>query len=852
MTTGLNDKEVEESRRKFGTNEITKKKKNTFISILLESLGDPIIKILLIALAVKVVFLVHSSDIFEVIGILVAIFLASFISSISEYGSNKAFERLQEENKLLKSKVYRNNKLTEIYVKDIVVGDIIKITTGDKIPADGQIIKGNLTLDESFMTGESKEVYKKSNDKVYSGSVVYKGDCLIKVTEIGDKTFMGDISSQMQEKDEESPLKQRLHVLAMQISKLGYLGAFLATASYLFIKIFVENHFVWADIMATVTNFHTMLGFIVYALTLCVTIIIMAVPEGLPMMITLVLSSNMKRMLKDNVLVRKLVGIETSGTMNYLFCDKTGTLTEGNLKVETLITKDDKQIKKYSDLESYPKYRDILNNSLILNNECDIEDNNIIGGNATDKAIINFMQKGHATQKVVTKKDFDSAVKYSFVKSNTNDIYYKGAAEILLAKCDRYLSLTGEKKILLNKEYLTVLINKYTSSGYRVLLNAFSDNGKDTNLIFISLIVISDTIREEAYESVKTIQNAGIKIVMITGDNKNTALAIAKKLNIMAPNDLIFTHEELAKLSDEDISKNTNKIAIIARALPQDKARLVSIYKDKGLVVGMTGDGVNDALALKKSDIGFSLGSGSEVAKEASDIVILDDNISSICKAILYGRTIFKSIRKFVTYQLTVNICALILSILGTLIGVATPITIIQMLWLNMIMDTFAGLAFSYEAPLKEYMEEKPKQKDEKIINKYMINQVAVNGLYTSIICLLFLKLPIISSFFSSEKHFMTAFFALFIFFGIINSFLARTHRINLLAHLKKNPVFIFINVFIITVQMIIIYYGGDLFRTYGLSLKELVLIGVIALTIIPVDFIRKEYLKKQKIPLGM
>ena len=444
MNLGLNDKEVEESRRKFGTNEITKKRKNTFLSILLESLGDPIIKILLIALALKVIFLINSSDIFEVIGILIAIFLASFISSISEYGSNKAFEKLQEENKLLKAKVYRNNKLSEIYVKDIVVGDTIKIATGDKIPADGQIIKGNLTLDESFMTGESKEVYKKINDKVYSGSVVYKGDALVKANAIGDKTFMGDISSQMQEKDEESPLKKRLHVLAMQISKLGYFGAFLATISYLFIKIFAENNFIWADILATVTNFHVMLGHIVYALTLCVTIIIMAVPEGLPMMITLVLSSNMKRMLKDNVLVRKLVGIETSGTMNVLFCDKTGTLTEGNLKVEMLITKDDKQIKRYDDLVKYPKFKGVLDNSLILNNECVYEDGKIIGGNATDKAIINYMKKAQPTEKIINKKDFDSAVKYSSVKGSSNNIYYKGAAEMLLNKCDRYLALNGE------------------------------------------------------------------------------------------------------------------------------------------------------------------------------------------------------------------------------------------------------------------------------------------------------------------------------------------------------------------------------------------------------------------------
>lgn len=854
---GLTDKEVEISRSKNGSNMMSKKKGSSFFSLLIESLADPIIKILLIALAIKVVFLFKSFDWFETLGILIAIFLASFISSISEYGSNKSFERLLKESQLLKCKVYRNNTLTEVYVKDVVVGDIVKVSSGDKLPADGNIIEGNLSLDESFMTGESKEVYKRpsGDSRVYGGSVVYKGDALIKVTKVGDQTFMGTISLEVQDKNDDSPLRNRLKVLAGQISRLGYIGAFLSALSYLFIQIVVNNHFDFNLILSTLTNFKVMFDYLIYALTLCVTIIIMAVPEGLPMMITLVLSSNMKKMLKDKVLVRRLVGIETSGSLNVLFCDKTGTLTEGNLKVEKIITKENDIISSISDLNKYPKYKEILDKSLYLNNESTISSDKIIGGNTTDRAIMRFFKDVKTSVKVTHKKEFDSKNKYSFVKCTDNNMYFKGASEVLLPKCTRFLDKNGVVKSLLNTKYLEEIISKHTALGYRVLLNCYSDSEKETSLIFISVIVLSDTIRKEAKESIATIQKSGIKVVMITGDSKKTAMSIGSSLGLVAPGSLVFTHEELEKLTDDEIKANTDKIAIIARALPQDKGRLVSIYKEKGLVTGMTGDGVNDALALKKADVGFALGSGCEVAKEASDIVILDDNIGSICKAILYGRTIFKSIRKFVTYQLTVNCCALFLSIVGTLVGIATPITIIQMLWLNMIMDTFAGLAFSYEPPLPEYMDEKPKKSTEPIMNRYMFNEVFVNGLYSAIICLLFLKLPWINSLFRadlSHKYLMTAFFALFIFLGIINSFLARTHRINLFAHIQENKVFMLINFLIFTVQIFIIYYGGDIFRTYGLTIKEFIPVMLLALSILPVDLIRKKVLKSKNIPLGM
>jgi len=589
--------------------------------------------------------------------------------------------------------------------------------------------------------------------------------------------------------------------------------------------------------------------------TLSVTIIIMAVPEGLPMMITLVLSSNMKKMLKDHVLVRKLVGIETSGALNVLLCDKTGTLTEGKLKVMHLVSKDNISFSNLKSLTKYPKYENVVSKSLYLNNEATFSQGQIIGGNTTDRAILEFLGPLTIKERIITREEFNSDKKYSCVSCDDKKIYYKGASEVLLKKCNRFLSKEGDVLPLYEINAIKSSIDKYTREGYRVLVNAYSDQDDINNLVFISLIVISDTIRPEAKNSIETIQKAGIKVIMITGDAKETAISIGKQLGLINYDSIIITHDELEKLNDESLSKIAPKIAIIARALPQDKSRLVSIYKKNNLVVGMTGDGVNDALALKKSDVGFALGSGCEVAKEASDIVILDNNIHSICKAILYGRTIFKSIRKFIIYQLTVNTCALFLSIVGTLIGISTPITIIQMLWLNMIMDTFAGLAFSYEAPLPEYMEEKPKAKDEKIMNKYMLNQIVINGLYSAVLCILFLKLPFISNLFrqnSQGQYLMTAFFALFIFLGIMNSFLSRTHRLNFLAHLLKNRVFIIITFLIFATQIYIIYFGGNLFRTYGLTFKELIIVLVLSLSILPVDLIRKKILKNMHVSLGV
>lgn len=863
---GLKDVEVEVQRKKYGSNSLTEMKKKGFLSLLLESLGDPIIKILLVALAIKVVFLFQSFDWFETLGILIAIFLASFISSISEYGSEEAFKKLQEENEKMKVKVRRNNTVKEIKIDEVVVGDLVLLESGDGIPADGYLVEGKISVDESRLNGESKEQKKlaakveNAQSSLLRGAVVYEGVGLMLVTKVGDATIYGSLAKEVQEKEPMSPLKYRLRGLAKTISKIGYVGAFLVTFSYLFSVLIMENNFEIAKIMATITNFPVMMDHLIYALTLSVTIIVVAVPEGLPMMITLVLSSNMKRMLKSNVLVRKLVGIETTGSLNILFTDKTGTLTKGKLEVLEMISGELTHYSKSSQLSKNNKYLEIVKKCTLWNNKSILSEGKVLGGNSTDRALINFFHEKYPNPyKILAEQPFDSNLKYSsltVLENNLTRTYIKGASEKLLPKCHRFLTQNGEEKPFLTKKNIESEINRLTKTGCRVLSMAYSHEKELNSLVFVGLIAIKDDLRPEAKEGVSLIQNAGIQVVMITGDAKETATAIAKEVGIIkSSDDLVLTSDELHSYSEYDLEQLLPRLKVIARALPQDKSKLVKVAEQKDLIVGMTGDGVNDAPALKKANVGFAMGSGTEVSKEASDIVILDDNILSISQAILYGRTIFKSIRKFIIYQLTCNFCALFLSIIGPFIGINTPITIIQMLWINMIMDTFAGLAFSFEPALKETMTESPKKKNEPIMNKYMYSEIIFTGLYSALLCLFFLKSPWISSLIRPDdqnKYLMTAYFALFIFIGIGNAFNARTHRLNLFAHLKENIVFIFIVLFIASVQLILIYKGGVVFRTFGLTPFELTFVIFLAFTVIPIDFLRKIILKKKGVHLGV
>ena len=866
-TNGLKEDEVKESRKRYGSNSINEKNKNTFFNLFIETLGDPIIKILLIALAIKTIFLFRDFDYFETIGIVLAVLVASLISAISEYGSNKAFQRMQEESSRIKVLVKRDGKIKEITIDEIVKNDILILASGNKVPADGILIKGKLSVDESSLNGETKEVYKEYIDninlateknRVYRGTTIYDGEALVLVTKIGMDTLYGKMAKVLTEEEDASPLKLRLTNLAKVISRIGYIAAILIAVAYLFSKIFIINNFNLTIIRETIT-LNKFFSLILEALTLAVSVLVMSVPEGLPMMITLVLSTNSKKMLKDNVLVRKMVGIETAGSLNILFTDKTGTLTKGKMEVSSII---DGNLNEYNDLYYTPdKLKALISDSLLYNNESELEESSgkVVGGNLTDKALLSFVQRKKDNSVLIKDRIlFNSKNKFAVTiieKNNEKIKLIKGAPDIVIKNSTHYIDKDGKRRTL-DKDKILNYVNSKADSGLRAIALAVSQSIYPTDSIrrniLLGVIFLKDDIRPEAKDGVSLIKSAGINIVMVTGDSKETAISIAKEVGIITSNnDIILSSSDLEKLSDNELKKIIPNLKVVSRALPEDKKRLVMLSKELGLVTGMTGDGVNDSIALKKADVSFAMGSGTEVSKEASDIVIIDDNILSISKAILYGRTTFKNIRKFIIFQLTVNISAIMLALIGPFIGVPTPITVLQMLWINMVMDTLAGLAFSYEVPRIEYMKEPPKKKEENIINKYMFNEIITTSMYTLIISLLFLKLPFIQ-YIISYDHLMTAFFSLFIFIAVFNSFNARTHRLNILAHLKENKVFILIIIFIIIVQIIIIYSGITLFQTKSLYIKELIFILVLSLSIIPFDFLRKYISKKLRGDFGV
>ena len=872
---GLSEKEVHQSRERYGSNSLTHKNSQGFWKHFVSNFGDPIIKVLLAALAINVVFLFRSHDWFESIGIAVAVLLATLVSTLSEYGSESAFKKLQEESAAIQCRVKRNGQLCVVTIDDLVVGDLVLLQSGETIPADGNLIRGELTVDQSALNGESKETKKHPEpfqhstsltavNGLFRGSVVCSGSGVMRITAVGDQTVYGGVADEIQDETRESPLKIRLSGLAKLLSRLGFVAAGCVGFADLFHRFIIENHYVVSDILASLSNTGEVVANLLHAVTLAITAVVVAVPEGLPMMITVVLSSNMRRMLKDKVLVRKLVGIETSGSITILFSDKTGTLTKGKPEVLQVVDAMGNNYTRPADWQGKRLF-EYVRLSCLCNTESEVCDGRIIGGNATDRALLAYVQKDILLQNRYTvcgQLTFDSVKKWAAteIKASVPLIkdtvlyqlsFYKGAAEKLLPCCRRYLDTDGTVHAWNGMTHsLTMAREKMEKAAMRVLVLAVSEqplSEKPSDLILLGLVGLRDELRPEVRHAVNQVKQAGIQTVMMTGDGKETAAAIARSAGILYDTDderfAVLSGEQLSSLSDKELRERIPSLRVVSRALPSDKSRLIRLSQENGMVVGMTGDGVNDAPALKKADVGFAMGSGTEVAKQAGDVVILDDNFSSIVKAILYGRTIFKSIRKFIIFQLTMNLCAVGISVIGPFIGIETPVTVVQMLWINIIMDTLAGLAFAGEPPLAEYLKEPPKRRDEPILNRYMLNQILCTGGFTVLLCTAFLKMDISKQLFrysTTPVYWMTAFFALFIFCGIFNSFNARTYRLNLLADLSKNPLFVIIMSVVALVQIGLIYYGGTLFRTAGLTARELLLIATFSSLVIPMDWLRK------------
>lgn len=856
---GLDENEVRLSRERHGTNVMTKKRKKGFAARWWSNLGDPVIRILLIALAVNVLFTFRDGDYLECIGIAASVLLATFISTLSEQGSERAFEKLSAVADREYCRVRRRGGVEQIKSADVVVGDVVLLSPGDKIPADGLLFSGEIRVDQSAMTGESREVKKvpSSNDaltpdatsSVLRGCAVMSGEGEAVMCAVGDKTALGEISGEVQAETRESPLKVRLRKLARQISVLGYMMAALIALLCLADSIVFDSGFRSDIILLKLRDWHFLIETLLHSLTLGLTVLVVAVPEGLPMMIAVVLSANIRKMVRDNVLVRRPVGIEAAGSMNILFTDKTGTLTEGVLSVGEIFAGGGDC---YNAPDALRRRSGVIYERFcqgcLLNNSAERTLSGISGGNATDRALMAAVEKaGTVTGRVTQKVPFDSAKKYSAVRLSDGRVLIKGAPELILPYV-RYVLCEDGSEVAADLDAIKCQITELNRGGVRTLMLAEGRGGTEMRdfgaLTLICLVTLKDKVRTDAAASVEQLRGAGIHVVMITGDSRDTGEAIAKKCGIINDSvDICLEGRELSALSDTKLAKLLPRIGVIARALPADKSRLVRVAQSAGLVVGMTGDGINDAPALRHADIGFAMGAGTQVAREAGDIIIVDNRLSSICRAVLYGRNIFKSIRKFITLQLTMNFCAMGVSMIGPFIGIDAPVTVVQMLWVNLIMDTLGGLAFAGEPALAHCMKERPKRRDEPILNKYMIGQILLLGGFTIGLCIAFLKLPAITSLYRAAPdniYLLTAFFALFIFASVFNCFNARTDRLSLFGGLSRNPIFVLIMAAVLATQLVFVYVGGEVLRTAPLTPRELLVTMLMSLLVFPADFIRK------------
>lgn len=880
---GLTDKEVLESRQKHGSNAIPDSEPTTFWQEFKETFSDPMIKILLVIAALMIVmFFFGYAEIYEPIGTIVAVLVVAVVSAKTGVASDTKYRELKDNTKKDECKVYRNGIITVIDVDDVVVGDKVLLQSGNKIPADGVLVQGHLSVDNSALNGEAEECKKTEapesfqladnitgdtfvdKHSLFRGAVVFDGEGILDVRKVGIATMMGKMAEEMQEDEPDSPLKVKLAKLAKQISTFGYIGAIVIAVFFLahsIIEYGGMSAYFSQDIGDIIMN-------VVDAVSLAVVIIVCAVPEGLPLMISLVLMQNTSKMLDHNVLVRKAEGIETAGSLNILFSDKTGTITKGMLEVVDFFTADGNSI-PISELSKHSKVKGLVDMAIGKNTQSMFDgEHRVIGGNATDQAMMKFM--GEETFRafeadkscvVSQSQGFNSSNKFSQAQvPSTGKTFYKGAPERLLDKATKYLDANGEIKTI-DRPVLDRKIDELAAKAMRVLAFGYSEkdlveNQINDDLVIIGLVGIRDDVRPEAKEAIEQVQHAGIQVVMITGDRLETAIAIAKDAGLLKESsDVALSSAQLNEMSDEEVKKIIPNIRVIARALPTDKSRMVRLCQEMNLVVGMTGDGVNDSPALKRADVGFAMGSGTEAAKEAGKIVILDDNFKSIKDAIWYGRTIYHNILKFCKFQLVINVTAVIVSALSPFLGVEEPLKVTHLLFVNLVMDSLGAIMLGNEPALKEYLSEPPRRRDESIVSKKMMTQIVIMGLWLTLVSFAYLKLDVFVNLFDTEEQHLTGYFVLFIVAALFNGFNVRDERFGIFKGLNENPNFIKVMLAIMAIQFVIVNAAiiplapfewiGNMFSCTPFGIMGWIAVVLLAVTMIPVDCIRKVFMTK-------
>jgi magnesium-transporting ATPase (P-type) len=850
--TGLNSSQVEASRKAHGSNVIPDSEPTTFWAEFKDALGDPMIKILMAIAALMIGLFVLGDNclkvipgidqgIFEPIGTLIAVFLVATISAKTAVGSDQKYRDLKSRSEKDKVKVIRDGKTQVIDADDIVVDDIVLLQSGDKIPADGTLIDGKLKVNNAALNGETEEAKKTGDEKshipetltgdtfvdkssLFRGAIVTDGEGYMRVEAVGLATMMGKMAEEMNGEQVDSPLKVKLAKLANQISVFGYISAALIVILYLTMGIVHAGGFA-----PFFTNWQGLVHTIVQAANLAILIIVCAVPEGLPLMISLVLMQNTSKMLDHNVLVRKAQGIETAGSLNILFSDKTGTITKGHLEVVNLFDG--------AGAETNPS--EALAKCIIKNTQAVISDGKVIGGNMTDQALMSYvLTKNIAEPNVTVTKEqgFNSANKFSQAQLSDKTLVYKGAPERLLPNCTKYLDDKGKLHDF-NIKDLEPKIDEMANKAMRMLAFAYKEDASlkedkvQDELVLVGIAAIRDDVRPEARDAIAEVNKAGIQVVMITGDRLETAVAIAKDANLLDKDATILTEENkeamlekysatktstdkhgiavssamLGTLTDDEIKILVSGIRVIARALPTDKSRMVRICQEMGLVCGMTGDGVNDSPALKAADVGFAMGSGTEAAKEAGDLVIIDDNFKSIKDAILFGRTIYHNILKFVRFQLSMNVLAVLATLFSPILGLNAPLTVVMLLFVNLCCDSLASLMFGPEPALEKYMDEKPRNRTESIVSAKMLINIILTSVWLAAVgfVMMFKNVDALTVY-----QMQAMYFVFYIWGSLFNGFQCRSDGFDIFAGIKDNKNFIKIPLIIVVAQAAIICVG--------------------------------------------
>nr|MBP9495249.1 calcium-translocating P-type ATPase, PMCA-type [Bacteroides sp.] len=861
--SGLSEDEVQINRAKYGDNLLTPPKRPSLWKLYLEKFQDPVVKVLLVAAIFSLIISFIEQEFAETIGIIFAILLATGIGFFFEYDANKKFDLLNAVNEETLVKVIRAGKVREIPRKDVVVGDIIILETGEEIPADGELVEAlSLQVNESNLTGEPV-VEKTTNEAefdleatyssnlVMRGTTVVDGHGMMKVIKVGDATEIGKVARQSTEQSTEpTPLNIQLTKLANLIGKVGFT---IAIATFL---IFVTKdlyHYIGANEINGWHSYVDIAQIVLKYFMMAVTLIVVAVPEGLPMSVTLSLALNMRRMLATNNLVRKMHACETMGAITVICTDKTGTLTQNLMQVHE---------PKFYALKEAKVLGDDFTSKLVsegisVNSTAFLEDSEEQGklkgvGNPTEVALLlwlNSLGRDYLAirekSKVIDQLTFSTERKYMATLVHSGEtgkkvLYIKGAPEIVLSKCKEVVLSDGQASAQDYKKTIDEQLMTYQNMAMRTLGFAYKivDDNEDADCValvsandlnFLGVVAISDPIREDVPAAVAKCQSAGIGIKIVTGDTPGTATEIARQIGLWTAADTErnrITGVAFAELTDEEALERVRDLKIMSRARPTDKQRLVQLLQQKGEVVAVTGDGTNDAPALNHAQVGLSMGTGTSVAKEASDITLLDDSFNSIGTAVMWGRSLYKNIQRFIVFQLTINFVALLIVLIGAFMGTELPLTVTQMLWVNLIMDTFAALALASIPPSEKVMNDKPRKSDDFIITKPMrYNIIGVGTIFLAVLMGLIFYFTDAAG--AMSVHDLTIFFTFFVMLQFWNLFNARVFGTTDSAFkgLSKSYGMELVVLAILGGQFCIVQFGGDIFRTEPLNFHTWVVI---------------------------